>query len=99
LLEPIGGHPWAVLRVLRPARNPLDAVESAQHLGLSRRQRGAAGLVRAGEVIGGDASESAGTPPIASVTATVFRRRMVCLIVGSDRRHLSSWNTTGAAID
>src|SRR4051794_4709425 len=72
LLEPVGRYPWAVLRVLRPAGDPLDAVESAQHLRLAPRQRRAAGFVRAGEVVGGDASESAGTSPIAPGTRTVF---------------------------
>jgi hypothetical protein len=46
LLQPVGGHPRAVLRVLRAARDPLDAVEPSQHLGLTSKERGASGLVR-----------------------------------------------------
>jgi hypothetical protein len=49
LLEPVGRHPGAVLRVLRAARDPLDAVQSAEHLDLAPRERRARGFVRAGE--------------------------------------------------
>jgi hypothetical protein len=51
LLEPVGGHPRAVLRVLRAARGQLDAVQPAQHLGLPPPQRRAARLVRAAQVV------------------------------------------------
>jgi hypothetical protein len=53
LLEPVGRHPRAVLRVLRAARHPLDAVEPAQHLGRAPAQRRAARFLRAGEVVTG----------------------------------------------
>jgi predicted RNase H-like nuclease len=56
LLQPVGGHPRAVLRVLRAARDPVDAVESPQHLDLAPDERRAARLVRAGEGV---------SPPVA----------------------------------
>jgi hypothetical protein len=51
LLEPVGRHPRAVLRVLRPAGDPLDAVEPAQHLRIAPPRGRAARLIRAGEVM------------------------------------------------
>src|SRR3954471_954051 len=62
LLEPVGRYPWAVLRVLRPAGDPLDAVESAQHLRLAPGRGRAAGLFLAGEAVGVDPSESGARP-------------------------------------
>jgi len=51
LLEPLRGHPRAVLRGVRPARRCLDAVQCAQHLGLPARERGAAGRARGAEAL------------------------------------------------
>lgn len=51
LLESLGRHPFNLLRALRIARDPLDAVEPAKHLGLSSPERGAPRRVRGAEAV------------------------------------------------
>jgi hypothetical protein len=51
LLQPVRRHPRPVLRVLRAARDSLDPVEPAQHLGVSPRQRRAPRRVRGAEAM------------------------------------------------